>query len=135
MEGLGPFLSQAGRHVQLADELLSDIYPVSRDPRLLLSVCQRACAALEKSAAALGTHITDVDCVDRSSDARDVYIRLSSILEKYHTAPTAFARKQRLIIAQNGFQEIEELDSNVLQQDLQIVKDFVYAAGKSVLVR
>jgi hypothetical protein len=155
MAGAAHLLSQAGREVQAADQLLTAVYPLSRDPRMLLGVMRHGCIATELAAQALvlhsarGTAATPEGerAVETLAGLLGSGLRLPegeaalrargefrALLRKYELAPTAFPRGERLVVASEGFASLDGFDAQGVEEGIRAMKDFVYKAGKHVMV-
>lgn len=119
-------LSQASKEVQIADRLLSDIYDLSGEPRLLLRAAVHICRAADLAQDATGEDFPD--------DTRSVISSLRDTLQEYKEAPTAFLRKKQLVIASQDFENLDRLSKDRIVSSLQVIKDYVYESGKQVLL-
>ncbi len=144
MAGPAHLLSLAGKEVQAADELLTVTYPLSRDPKALLGVMRHGCSAIELAAQALALHggAGGHDAVgalassgmQEAARAAQVHAEFSGLLRRHGEAPTAFARKDRLVVASQGFASVEDIGEREVAQGVRAVKEFVYKAGKHVML-
>jgi len=139
-------LSEATKHVQIADHLLTVTYKMAKDPKLLLSVMEHTKHGIEKTAQALALaegkyHGTD-DPVEAFSsttygkkDAEIITLHnsLEVTLKKFKEAPMAFRKEQRFIIADEGFSSIKEVTPEELKHAMQTLKRFVHDAHKAVV--
>jgi hypothetical protein len=152
-------LSDANRQVQIADHLLTVTYPMVKDPKLLLSVMEHCRKAIEDSAQAVVEHHVGNgdyelpqhvmrngrhDAVAAFADL--VKIRSPNIpaaneavalchewrqtLQEHKDTHTAFKRDEKLVIADEGFEQLKEVSPAGLKESLRTLKRFVHGANQ-----
>ena len=119
-------LSQASPEVEAADHILETIYPLSRDPKTLLSALEHELRALEHVANAA----PDAMSLPGAQDALHAHARIDRALALHASSPTVFTRGGSRIVADRGFSELLIIDPRTVSQDLQAIKRFVHEARK-----
>lgn len=115
-------LSDANREVQAADHILSAVYPLSRDPKVLLGALEHERRALELATSVLpGT-----------AEAVDALARIESALAAYARSHTVFTRGEKRVIADDDFTNVTHIDPASVARDLDAIKRFVHEANKRV---
>lgn len=122
-------LSRASKEIQLADHLLTVLYPISQDPRVLLTVLKHACQGVYATQEAmLGV------AVPGAEEAYDVCERFREILDRHEHAHTEFTRNQTLVIADSSFLVLEQLTLADVVRGMTILKGYVYQATRAVVL-
>ena len=152
---VGVLLSDANRQVQVADHLLCVTYPVVRDPKLLLSVIEHIRRALQDAMTAVVIKNVQAGAYELPKLAHNdpvaafpdlVHVRglrleacaegialateCETILRHHKESPTTFVRNERLVIANEGFTHLREINQHDLLAALTISKRFVHAANQ-----
>jgi len=132
-------LAEATREVQVAEHILTETFPMAKDPKLLLSVVIHIKRALEKTGYAIDSGKPVVMTINESSasnseEAADLYTDLQKTMNRYRESPTVFSRHGKFIIASEGFSYLKELTEEELNRAMITLKTFVYEAGKQIMV-
>ena len=115
-------LREANREVQAADHVLSVVYPLVRDPKVLLGALEHERRAIESA----------TRTVPVTEDAACALARIIGVLDGHAATHTVFTRGGRCVIADCGFASLMEIDHASVERDLGVVKRFVHDAGKRV---
>lgn len=132
-------LSDANREVQAADHVLSAVYPLTRDPKALVSVMAHEMRALNSAvqAIAVSRGAEHVDAqhafafathVAHAKDAKAVHERLTRVLSDHESAPVVFTRGNARVIATSEFADLTTVDVSSVTHDLAVTKSFVHEA-------
>lgn len=140
-------VSQANSEIKIADHLLSVMHEMTKDPKILLGVANHAKLALAYASQAVLSQ-DDQHSVPFSDDAsllasgipesviveaKETFLFLSDILESHASSPTAFPRKERYIIAGDGFDSIKEVTFHDVSLSMRHVKNFVHEVNKKII--
>jgi len=118
-------LADANRQIQIADYLLTVTYPVVKDPKLLLSVVEHSRRAIEDAMQTLSEDAKKNTPHYQEAQALCNELRLT--LQQHKEALTEFARHESLVIANDGFTVLKEINPVALKTNLRVVKQFVAA--------
>jgi len=111
--------------VQLAEELLTEAFSLTHDPKILLQVIKHTSNALEE-AAALG---------NLSKKTEALRALCAHIMKEFKDSPQVFSRKEKLAIASEGFEHIEVLNEENVTSILDNTKKLVYELTKVMTCR
>lgn len=136
-------LSDANREVQAADHVLSAVYPLTRDPKALVSVVGHEVRALGSAAQAMAVSqgMADADAshafdaasrLPHAKDAQAVHDRLTRLLDSHGEAPVVFTRGDTRVIANKDFEKLTTLDAPSAARDLAVTKLFVHEANAHI---
>ncbi len=139
-------LSLANKHVHLSENLFS-MYQVSQEPRLLVRALEHCHRAIENAFEAVLKKTGEIGGIERFSqmveeeikvdgakEAIQLYTDISYLLEEYQKSPTVFNRKGRFVIANDEYDSLTEVSDKTVFRAMNIVKRFVYEAGKSTVM-
>lgn len=118
-------LSQASKEVQAADHIFNTVYGMTEEPRVLLRSMVHCCRAVNLACEAL-----EEEPPEEVGKAVD---RFRLVLEEYRRAPTAFLRRDSLVIASEEW-DMRKLSPEFVNGGLSQVKAFVYEAGKRIIL-
>lgn len=132
MVGSSDLLSRAAKEVQIADHLLTVTYPFAGELKILFRVMQHACDAVSDSLRAVGEQ--SLDRIPSGKDVMQVYDEFKRLLEKHEEAPVVFVRQEKYVMASESFSSLDEVRPGDVERGLQTVKEFVFQAGKHLVI-
>ncbi len=124
--------SRSAKEIQIADHLFTVTYPFTGDARVLFRVMAHACNAVDEALDALGNERDEQ--IPSKNRALSAYEKFSKLLEGEDTSPTVFMRKRKVVIASTGFASLSEVRASDVESGLRAIKEFVFQAGKHVMV-
>jgi hypothetical protein len=107
-------LSAAAKKIALADHILTQTYPLTQEPKLLISVCQY----LDDAGQAL------VAVKKLTPEQRESVDTLRNIVQKHKDAPIEFKRKQNFVICEDDY-KFSVINKETVARHLRVLRTAV----------
>jgi len=106
---------QVLHYVSRAEQLLRVVYPLSKEPKVLVDVCKELSKAFP-----FMVRIT----ISLPEEQQKVIDDVEAILEKHAKSPVEFSRDKKFIICSDGY-DLTQLTTEKITRYLNTIKQFV----------
>jgi hypothetical protein len=134
--GATALLVRARQELRFADQVLDELYPLALDPRLLVRAAAHVCSAIRDALdarLALAAHGIPDDA-HAADEAQRAFVRLESMLHAYESAPVAFVRGQRLVVADADFSNLSLLCAQDVRSGVDRAKALLHMIGRHAVL-
>ncbi|MCK4521930.1 MAG: hypothetical protein KAU20_05115 [Nanoarchaeota archaeon] len=153
MERFQELRDRAKKKIMLADHIITQTYPLIKDPKLLLSAIENIFLALTNSMGSLlhyerlfkrippfqdtfdsKFNIFKERCVEKYNIKQDyisVIKELKDIIIEHKKSPMEFVRNDRFVICSDNYR-MKTIDIDKIKKMMHITKDFVFDMEKIV---